>query len=167
MLGFLMAAAMAGDAPYAAFPNWQVYRDNGSCSTVTGKNTETGILGMILVYDARLRKVKVYFNDPSAKSLAEGDVRKLSLVLANGERVDTGWGEKDYAYTIDRQGLGAFFTYLDDGILADMSASTAVGFYYGKVLLQVFLLDGSSRAIAKLRECAADESAKHPSDPFK
>lgn len=167
MLGLLMAITMVGDAPYAVIPNWHVYRNEGTCSTITGKNTDVGTIALALTYDARLHVVKVYFGDPSVKALKIGDTQKLDIVLSKGTTFVPGWAGKDFTYDVDADGLGAFSTVLDDEILSDISASPVIGFFYGKVLLQGFDLEGSSRAIAKLRECADDESFKHPSDPFK
>lgn len=167
MLGFMAAIAMAaGDTPYAAMPNWHVYRNEGTCSLITGKNVEDQVIALILTYDAKLKDVKVYFNDPSVKSLKEGQSKKLDLALARGGKLDNGWSDKDYTVGIGKDGQANFSTVLDDQILDDIASSDVVGFYFGKVILQAFPLRGSVAAIGKLRECARDESAKHPSDPF-
>lgn len=158
-------------APFASSPNWSIVRDRGFCTMAinyVNKLSKASSL-LVLTYDDRLGSAKLMFNDPGVRSLREGDKRKLSIKFIVNDRLDEGWGEREFLVLppnpmFEGATFGAKFT---GEMLDDFARSQTIGFYYGDVLLQAYKLEASALAIKNLRQCANEEASLNPSDPFK
>jgi hypothetical protein len=172
MKKFLIAAALfmcptvahAELTTYGEAGGWIISQDKSECfMSASFKNDSNLHIG----YDSRLNTVTVGFTDASAKSLNNGDERKLDTFFASSPNtLDDGWKDKTFTVAVNDDGERIFFRQMSAEFLTDMAKYEKLAFFYGDVLLRSYNLEGSALGIQSLRACAAKMARINPSDPF-
>ncbi len=164
----LSSPALADSQHYRDVAGWEILRDDSdSTCTMAAKFTD-GVTSsnLLFTFNHRLNEVRVTFGEPSAKSLELGDEREIKTIFLGPKNIDDLWGKKTFQ-VVKVDGISYFTRLMDDEFLIDLTKNTHLAFYYkDDILLQSYLLKGSSQGVAALRQCALAVARANPVDPF-
>jgi len=166
-MALALAPAAAEVKPYAKVNGWTISRGERSCRMAMAYGG-AGLNGLIINYDFNSDTSLVSFFDSSVKSVRTGDKKKLRVRFRMGNVSDDRWGKVQFVASSRDDDAGTMFTAeMKAGVLNSVATGNGVSFWYDDVLLKSYALDGSGKAVEKLRACSRDMAAANPVDPFK
>jgi len=163
-----LAHAEDGDpALYKQFQNgWMVRIGKSQC--LAARSYESGDI-LYIAYDAETNLAVVSVSDPDATSLKDGQEVKLHVIFIGNERLDTGWGVRDFKVFKEDSSIMMMGSFDARDMLRDVARNDIIALSIdgtAERLVGAYNLDGSSAAIDALRRCSFEVKGLNPNDPF-
>lgn len=163
--GSLLLAPLAPENRLVAtVDGWRIFTIERGCALATTFEGETTLH---VLFEPRSDDATVGIFDPSFRSLKSGDEHRLDVtILSRGRVVGSYESVKFTALETEdkRPGISALFAGGD--VLGDLAAGSTLVVMRGDTLVTSLNLDGSAKAIARMRDCAWKVERENPSDPF-
>ena len=157
----LLAVALTIAAPAQAQTLWPVRTADGTCSmSQTFESADFGRNTLRVSYDASRQEVTLTSINPMAEQLpGNGEIVWTIVFLDNGNlEYDEGWAARAFTYARDgdRYSFSTAFSGENNvrQILADLGASSSVGFMRQGKLVTAYELVGAGPSVEKLSDCA-------------
>ena len=158
----LLTAALAIAAPAQAQSLWPVRTADGSCSmSQTFESADFGRTTLRVAYDAAKQEVTLTSTNPMVEQLpGTGEILWTVVFLDNGDnKFDDGWAARSFSYAKDGDRYRFSTAFAGENnvrqILADLGASSSIGFMRQGKLVTAYELEGARSSVAQLQDCAA------------